>query len=211
MAYPVGYEVHLRPLLTRLDSVGARLVQHVPVFLGNLGHRTAELSRHVNPYRKLDHSEPLVSALGAVPQQLLLIPRRVRPQHDLGHPNRQMSQSLLQHSKLLMARRHVTVSKLRVHHQVGLCPVGRERLIRPVLLVAVQRLLLVALHQAGVHVQRGLGMRRTALYEVHQSGVHLPQPLQSVVGGRDECSVRLTFGLLTCVVEPLQIPEHHRV
>ena len=60
---------------------------------------------------------------------------------------------------------------------------------------------LVALHQAGVHVQRGLGMRRTALYEVHQSGVHLPQPLQSVVGGRDECSVRLPFGLLTCVVE----------
>ena len=33
VAYPVGYEVHLRPLLTRLDPVGARLVQHVPVFL----------------------------------------------------------------------------------------------------------------------------------------------------------------------------------
>ena len=61
----------------------------------------------------------------------LLIPRRVRPQHDLGHPNRQMSQSLLQHSKLLMARRHVAVSKLRVHHQVGLCPVGRERADTP--------------------------------------------------------------------------------
>ena len=69
--YPVGHEVHLSPLLTRVHTMLPNLaVQRLPVLLGDLGHRTAELRRHVNPHRKLDHPEPLVSTLRAVPQQL---------------------------------------------------------------------------------------------------------------------------------------------
>ena len=66
--YPVGHEVHLSPLLTRIDHMLAHLpVQRPPLVFSNLGHRTAKLHGHVNPYRKLDHPKPLVSPLGAVP------------------------------------------------------------------------------------------------------------------------------------------------
>ena len=91
-------------------------VQRLPVLLGDLGHRTAELRRH-DPNRKLDHPEPLVSTLRAVPQQLPLVPRRIRPQHHLLHPRRQTAQRFNQHSQLLMARRYVAVP--RMHDQLG--------------------------------------------------------------------------------------------
>ena len=85
--YPVGHEVHISPLLTRVHTMLPNLaVQRLPVLLGDLGHRTADLRRHVDPNRKLDHPEPLVSTLRAVPQQLPLVPRRIRPQHHLLHP-----------------------------------------------------------------------------------------------------------------------------
>ena len=78
--YPFGYEVHISPLLTRVHTMLPNLaVQRLPVLLGDLGHRSAELCRHVNPNRELDHPEALVSTLRAVPQQLPLVPRRVRP------------------------------------------------------------------------------------------------------------------------------------
>ena len=191
VGYPVWYEVHLRPLLTCLDPGGAQsAVRGMPVLFGNLGHRAPELRRHVDAYRKLDHSEALVSALGAVPQQLVLIPSRVRPQHHLVHRTRQMLQRFGQHSQLLIASRYVAVPKLRMHYQLSLGPVGRQRLIRLVLLLAVERLLLVRLHQRGVHslprtrygVQRGLSAGRTALYEAHHIGVHLMQTPQRFVG-----------------------------
>ena len=113
VAYPVGYEVHLSPLLTRVHTVLTHLaVQRLPLLFGYLRHRAAELHRHVNSHRKLDHSEPLVPALGAVPQKLLLVPGRVRPHHHLVHPGRQMPQRFGQHSQLLMTRKYVAVPKL---------------------------------------------------------------------------------------------------
>ncbi len=47
--YPVRHEVHISPLLTRVHTMLPNAVQRLPVLLGDLGHRTAELRRHATP------------------------------------------------------------------------------------------------------------------------------------------------------------------
>ena len=56
-----GTKFHLRPLLTCINPVLSNFpVQHVPLIILNLRHRARELNRHVDPYRKVDHTETLV-------------------------------------------------------------------------------------------------------------------------------------------------------
>ncbi len=78
---PVRHEAHLRPLLFGLHPILAcPTVHRLPLPLPNSPYRPLERRRHVHPHRKLDHPEALVLPFRAILQQLLLVPRRVRPQ-----------------------------------------------------------------------------------------------------------------------------------
>ena len=71
---PVGYVVHLRPLLTGCPS--AQVVarpQVMPRLLRRVCHRISQFRRHHRPHRELDDPEPLVLTLRTVPEQLLLV------------------------------------------------------------------------------------------------------------------------------------------
>jgi hypothetical protein len=97
-----------------------------------------------------------------------------------------------------------------VHNQALLGPPDVQWLVRLEVLVAVQRLLLEALHQRGIHVQRGDLHRHAALDCRHEVAVDLAKPTQMLVGPRDECLARLAPLLLARVMEPLQVAKDGR-
>ena len=101
--YPVGHEVHISPLLTRVHTMLPNLaVQHLPVLLGDLGQHSAQPSRRPQPQTRSPRTARLYPPRST--EQLPLVPRRVRPQHHLLHPRRQTAQRFNQHSQLLMAQ-----------------------------------------------------------------------------------------------------------
>ena len=75
MTYRVGHVAHLCILLARVypATVLCLTIQFMPLVIIDLCHRLSELRGHVHTYGELNHPEPFVSALSAVPQQLPLV------------------------------------------------------------------------------------------------------------------------------------------
>ena len=75
MTYPVGHEVHLRPLLSRFHlALAHTLFELMPIVLWHIVDRLLQLRRNIHTDRELDHPEAFVSALGEIPEQLPLEP-----------------------------------------------------------------------------------------------------------------------------------------
>ena len=167
-------------------------VQRLPVLLGDLGHRTAELRRHVQSPRTARLYPPRSTA--ATPAGTPPYPTSASPS-----PPPQADGRFNQHSQLLMARRRCrpeTPNARSTRPLTSRC----QRLVRTSWLGSASCL---RLHQA------------VASAEVRarspQVGVHLAQTLHSSIGSRYECSVSFPHRLLARVMEPLQIPEHRRL
>ena len=88
--YPVGHEVHISPLLTPWSHT--MLPKPCGIAPASLARRPRTPHGrnsvvHVDPNRKTRSPRNRSSStLRAVPQQLPLVPRRIRPQHHLLHP-----------------------------------------------------------------------------------------------------------------------------
>ena len=68
VAYPIGHEAYLGPLLVRVHLVLAHLpLQDMPLFFSHLRYRPLELLGHIHSYRELDDTKGLFPIiLGAV-------------------------------------------------------------------------------------------------------------------------------------------------
>ena len=74
VAYPVGHEVDLGPLLASIHLVAPHnLSQLMPIVLPHVVRRALELRCNVHADGEPDHPEAFVSALGTILQQLLLV------------------------------------------------------------------------------------------------------------------------------------------
>ncbi len=181
----IGHKTHLCPLPLRLYLFTLRLfAEHLPLHLLNLPNCPLELRAYRTTDGKLNPSKALIVPHLTIPHKIMLIPGCIRAHSDLLHPLRQTPQRLPEHPQLLKSRRDIAISKLRVHHHPLLSPPGAQRLVCLVSIITIKRILLVRLHQRGIHIQCGYILPLVPLHKGEKILVHLPKTPQMPIGSR---------------------------